>query len=149
MNSWPPPSLHICHSFLWVRKNDFDSTPSLLFARCHSFYRFFLELVPYLKNDNASIRERGFSWQVICLKEFFAKKLKKKKEICPKKVGSTNFYLLKKFTPKNLLAQKFAKRKFLPKLFPPHKNFCKKNLSQNKIFAEKSSTKKEIVKKKF
>ena len=41
MNSWPPPSLHICHSFLWVRKNDFDSTPSLLFARCHSFYRFF------------------------------------------------------------------------------------------------------------
>ena len=47
MNSWPPPSLHICHSFLWVRTNDFDSNPSLLFARCHSFYRFFLELVPY------------------------------------------------------------------------------------------------------
>ena len=41
MNSWPPPLLKVCHSFLRVRHDDLDPTPSLLFARCHPFSRFF------------------------------------------------------------------------------------------------------------
>ena len=46
MNSWPPPFLKVCHSFLRVRNYDFDPTPSLLFAQCHPFCRFFMAVVP-------------------------------------------------------------------------------------------------------
>ena len=37
----PPPPLQICHSFKKAKKKDSDSTPPSLFARCHSFCRFF------------------------------------------------------------------------------------------------------------
>ena len=46
MNSWPPPFLKVCHSFLRVRNDDFDPTPSLLFARCHPFSHFFYDVIP-------------------------------------------------------------------------------------------------------
>ena len=48
MNSWPPPLLKGCHSFLRVRNDDFDPIPSLRFARCHLFPVFFKEVVPNL-----------------------------------------------------------------------------------------------------
>ena len=38
----PPPPPQICHSFKKTQKNDSDLTPPSLFARCHSFYRFFI-----------------------------------------------------------------------------------------------------------
>ena len=46
LKSCPPPSLRVCHSFERVRNDEFDPTPSLLFAGCHPFYRFFLEVFP-------------------------------------------------------------------------------------------------------
>ena len=38
----PSPAPQICHSFKKTQKNDSDLTPPSLFARCHSFYRFFI-----------------------------------------------------------------------------------------------------------
>ena len=51
-----PPPPQICHSFRKTQKNDSDLTPPSLFARCHSFYRFFilkasLSVVLYLTQE--------------------------------------------------------------------------------------------------
>ena len=58
MNSWPPPFLKVCHYFLGVRNDDFDPTPSLLFARCFPFAVFFLRRLS-LRNN----RIKKLIWQ--------------------------------------------------------------------------------------